>query len=57
MTAMVRLGEDPPTAITDAKSDPSGVPKSAVKELERYWPKRQIEVTAHLNRYGSPSSR
>jgi hypothetical protein len=46
-----------PAAIADAKSDPSGVPKSAVKELERYWPKRQIEVTAHLNRYGAPSSR
>jgi hypothetical protein len=46
-----------PAAITDATSDPSGVPKSAVKELERYWPKRQIEVTAHLDRYGTPSSR
>jgi hypothetical protein len=46
-----------PAAIADAKTDPSGVPKSAVKELERYWPKRQIEVTAHLNRYGAPSSR
>jgi hypothetical protein len=46
-----------PTAITDAKTDPSGVPKSAVKELERYWPKRQIEVTAHLDLYGAPSSR
>ena len=46
-----------PAAIADAKSDPSGVPKSAVKELARYWPRRQIEVTAHLNRYGAPSSR
>ena len=46
-----------PAAIADAASDPSGVPKSAVKELERYWARRQIEVTAHLDRYGTPSSR
>ncbi len=46
-----------PSAIADAETDPSGVPKSAVKELERYWPKRQIEVTAHLDRYGAPPSR
>ena len=46
-----------PSAIADAKTDPSGVPKSAVNELERYWPKRQIEVTAHLDRYGTPTSR
>ena len=46
-----------PAAITDATSDPSGVPKSAVKELERYWARRQIEVTAHLDRYGAPPSR
>jgi hypothetical protein len=46
-----------PAAITDATSDPSGVPKSAVKEFERYWARRQIEVTAHLDRYGAPPSR
>jgi hypothetical protein len=43
--------------ITDATVDPSGVQKSAIKELERYWRGRQIEVAAHLNWYGTPSSR
>jgi hypothetical protein len=43
-----------PSAIADAGKDPSGVPKSKATELERYWPRRQVEVTAHLNRYGTP---
>lgn len=44
-----------PAAMADARTDPSGVPKEAVKELGRYWPKRQIEVTTHLDRYGFPT--
>jgi hypothetical protein len=48
------LGAD---GIRDAESDPVGIPRGTLKELRRYWPKRQIEVTRHLDRYGSSAPR
>lgn len=51
---VLALGE---AGLADADIDPAGVSKSEVKELKRYWPRRQLELARHLSRLETSKAR